>query len=394
MGAVVREYGADLSALRAADVHVAPAGGVRVRYTGDVHRADGSRRTEVLVAATGDHIPQGAAVVSGEYRDVPTEVGVWRWPQDPSLPGLSSACDPRWLATTLAGIGVTVTTMPRVAVRSYRPGQRAVLEITASAEDRLMRWFVKVVRPESVSGLQLRHELLGRALPVPPVLFATPDGVVLLPEAPGISLRQLISAGDSMPPTPEDLQALLDLLPDALMALPARPTHLQRFEQSVRVLELTTGSHYTDIADVLRSAPTYLTPSPVPVHGDFHIGQLLVTDGAVSGVIDVDTAGRGDRVDEWATMLAHLSVVGLTSPRAHRLTDVVLHHAVRHVDPTALGLHTAAAVLGLATGPFRTQRPDWRQWTDARIDVAQQWIWRMRDHSSSAPASLMSTRDR
>lgn len=130
------------------------------------------------------------------------------------------------------------------------------------------------------------------------------------------------------------------------------------------------------------------------MHGDFHIGQLLVTDGAISAVIDVDTAGPGDRVDEWATLLAHLSVIGANSPRARRYTDVVLSHAERHVDPEALWFHTAAAVLGLATGPFRTQRPDWKQWTEARIDVAQQWISRVRDHSSWAPATLMPTRDR
>lgn len=260
LGTAVSEYDARLTGLRVADVHVAPTGGVRVRFNGDVQRADGSARTEVLVAATGDHIPAGAAVVSGEYRGAPVEVGVWRWLQDPALPGLANACQPRWLATALTDLGVSVTTMPRVTVRSYRPGQRAVLEVTATVATEPCTWFVKVVKPDSVADLRLRHDMIGTVLPVPPVLAATTDGVVILPQAPGTLLRQLLSS-ESPLPAPSDLQALLDALPTALMELPARRTHLQRFEQSVRVLEITTGSPPLAVADALRSASPDLTQS-------------------------------------------------------------------------------------------------------------------------------------
>jgi hypothetical protein len=33
----------------------------------------------------------------------------------------------------------------------------------------------------------------------------------------------------------------------------------------------------------------------------------------------------------------------------------------------------AAAVLGLATGPFRVQQAGWRQHTQARLRLAEQW---------------------
>ncbi|MDQ3476793.1 MAG: phosphotransferase [Actinomycetota bacterium] len=57
----------------------------------------------------------------------------------------------------------------------------------------------------------------------------------------------------------------------------------------------------------------------VAVHGDFYEGQIFIDRGRVSGLLDVDTAGAGHQIDEWATMLAHLSVLGLLHPKARRI---------------------------------------------------------------------------
>ena len=275
-------------------------------------------------------------------------------------------------------------------MRSYRPGQRAVLE----AFDGRSRWFVKVVSPVSVADLQHRHNVLGAVLPVPPILAADADGVIVLPEAPGTLLRGLLTRDGldgTRLPAPSTLQHALDTLPAALMDLPARPTHRHRVAQSARVLQLTADINTEALVDRLHWAAT--PSATVPVHGDFHDGQLLITEGHLSALIDVDTAGSGERADEWATLLGHLSEVGLQNPRARYYGTAVLAHAERHADPQDLRARTAAVVFGLATGPFRTQRPGWRERTEARLNLAHQWLHRMRDHSSEAPATLMSTRD-
>lgn len=399
--AAVGAYAADLTALRVADAHVAPTGGVRVRYVGQVRRADGGLRTEVFVAATGDRIPAGAAVLAGEFGGVPVEVGVWRWPQDPALPGLGVATRPDGLAELLGQAGLTAPAAPRVSVRAYRPGQRAVLEVGSATDDGGPRWFVKVVRPMAVADLQIRHRLLAEALPVPPVVAGDDRGVLVLPEAPGTVLRQLIAPGGPTAeiPTPHALQEVLDALPAALTALPRRRGHLQRIADSARVLELTTGGRPElaelahSICDQLQSAATEPSGPAVAVHGDFYEAQLLVDDGRISGVIDVDSAGPGERVDEWANLLGHLSVFGLTSPRAAAYGAEVLAHARRHTDPADLCARTAAVVFGLATGPFRTQRDDWPERTTARLELAARWLSSMRTHSSSAPAALIFATD-
>lgn len=386
LDAVVAEYGARLVAVRVADVHVAPTGGVRVRYVGDLELVNGAPRREILVAATGDRIPPGAAVLSGEFDGVPVEVGVWRWPQDPALPGLTAACKPTWLAGLLDGAGIAVDGALRIVVRAYRPGQRAVLEVSDSNS----RWFVKVVSPQSVRDLVWRHELVGRALPVPPVVAADPHGVVVLPEARGTILRELLAdqwtdgAESATLPAPSVLNELLDSLPGELVDAPARPGHLDRVEQSVKVLRLTAPccppmsaellASASAVADELGAVPAVTAEPLVASHGDFHHGQLLVARGEISGVLDVDTAGPWRRADEWATLLGHLSVVGIGSRRARGYVDTVLRHADRDVDPHDLRFRCAAVVLGLATGPFRPQSPDWAHRTAERLQLARRWL--------------------
>ncbi len=56
----------------------------RARCTGRLH---GEHQ---IVACAGD-IPDGAAIVEGDG----TQIGVWKVPHDPALPGLAAALDPR-----------------------------------------------------------------------------------------------------------------------------------------------------------------------------------------------------------------------------------------------------------------------------------------------------------
>lgn len=131
----------------------------------------------------------------------------------------------------------------------------------------------------------------------------------------------------------------------------------------------------------------------MPVHGDFYEAQVLVDDGRVSGIIDVDSAGPGERVDEWANLLGHLSVFGLGNPRAAAYGAEVLAHVRSQTDAEDLAVRTAAVVFGLATGPFRTQREDWVQRTRQRLELSRRWLTSMRTHSSAAPAALIFATD-
>lgn len=372
LSAVVAQYGGTLQTPRAVNVRVQPGGGAVVEYVAQVHRDDGTQTRELLVAATGTDIPPGAAVVAGEFRGAPVHVAVWRWPQDPALPALAGATHPEHAAALLREHGLSAARQVDVTVRAYRPGRRAVLEITEAQQ----RWFIKVVRPAEVADLCTRHDLLHRQVPVPPVLAATPDGAVVLPAAPGRPLRELITAGEALP-EPTGLEAVLDALPENLMTLPRRRACLQRVPDAVAVLRDTAGDRPGVLSMLDEVAAQLDSPPPadvMPAHGDFYEAQLLAAGGEITGLLDVDTAGPGERADEWATLLGHLAVAGRADAGAHRYCTAVLAYAERRVDPVALRQRTAAVLLGLATGPFRHRAPEWPQHTAARIALARDWL--------------------
>lgn len=369
-----------LQELRPTAVHVRPSGAAAVRYAAEFRRDDGTRVPDILVATTGDEIPDGAAVVAGEHRGASVEVGIWRWLRDPALPALAVAGDGARLAEVLGAAGLTSAAVLRTRLRAYRPGQRAVLEVVEPGADPPRRWFVKVVRPAALAALRDRHGLLSPVLPVPAVLTDTPDGLVVFPQADGTPLRDLLTA-DQPVPGPAALEALLDALPAGLLGFPRRRSALERVDTFAAVLRHTVGPDDPMLAGlddvVARLSDTVAEPDEiVPVHGDFYEGQLLAVGGRVSGLLDVDTAGPGARADGWATLLAHLLTAAMANdhPPVRRYADAVREHASRCVDPAELRRRTAAGLLGLATGPFRQQRPNWAEHTAERIRLAADWL--------------------
>lgn len=202
--AVLGPLGGALRALRPAGVSLQPDGAATVQFSATVTWGDGRETREALAATTGSRIPPGAAVLEGDSGDGTVQVGLWRWPLDPALPGLAWAASASAVATgaRLRELGLGSTT-PRLRLRSYRPGRRAV--IGAQTPDGPL--FLKVVRPSAVEPLVARHGLLAGAVPVPAVLAATPDGVVVLPGLAGTPLRAVLSVAPAGRPTPRSWTA-------------------------------------------------------------------------------------------------------------------------------------------------------------------------------------------
>ncbi|EHK87754.1 phosphotransferase family protein [Saccharomonospora azurea SZMC 14600] len=355
--------------VRPTSVTVRPSGDTLVRYAVAVRRRDATIVRETLVAATGGLVPEGAAVVAGDVDGESVEVGLWRWPHDPALPALARAVDGEGVRAVLARAGVPSARSASVAVQTYRPGRRAVLAITTGSE----RLFAKVVPPGELAGLRERHELLADHLPVPRLLATTDDGLALMPALRGTSGRTALRQGQPMPDAAA-LEALLDRLPGDLVAMGKTSDHRRRARHYGAVLALTAGDdgvRATEIADRIADADAGEYPV-VAVHGDFYEHQLLLDHGTVTGLLDVDTAGPGRRIDDWANLLAHLAITD--TPHARSWADHVLHHVRERVDVAHLRPRVASAVLGLATGPFRTQRSDWRERTRRRIALAEEWL--------------------
>jgi Ser/Thr protein kinase RdoA (MazF antagonist) len=240
------------------------------------------------------------------------------------------------------------------------------------------RVFIKVVAPHKAEGLHRRHRLLATQVPVPHSLGWSRDGLIVLQALPGRTLREVLHGGRYSTPDAAQLLRLLDRLPAALADAPVRDSVVARAAHHARVLsEVLPGlaERLSRLSGLLSQQCTPTTPQPV--HGDFYESQLLLDAGRVTGLLDVDGAGAGERVDDLATLLGHLSVLARMSQRAHainRLGGRYLAAFERTVPPAELRLRVAAVVIGLATGPFRVQETDWPQKVCSRVQLAEQWL--------------------
>lgn len=370
LGAAVQSIGGRVLAWSPRQVNHHPGRTTTVQYRADVERADGSSRTETIVATTGDRIPSGAAVLENGT----TTVGVWAWPFDPSLPGLTSALDPVFAASLLDDLGVGSGAVG-LRVRAYRPGRRAVVEVTGARG----RLFLKVVRPSVVESLHETHRTLSARLPAPDSLGWTASGILVLAARPGRTLREMLRSGSAAVPAPAAVEAVLDRLPASLADGPSRRSLVSAAEHHAAVLASAVPSIRAQTEDLLgriQTAPVAEHPAAA-VHGDLYEAQLLVRDGRISGLLDVDTAGAGERIDDIANFCAHLSVLSVATdrPRAvKRYGASLLAHAERRFDRGDLRTRIAAAVLGLATGPFRVQERDHVRATQRRLDLGGEWL--------------------
>ena len=369
--AVLDPLGGRLRTLSAATVTLRPDAAATVRYTAVVDWADGRATRESLAATTGAEVPPGTAVLEGDVGGATVTVGLWRWPLDPALPGLAWAASAAAAARRLAALGIDAGA-PRLRLRAYRPGRRAVVEVDSPAG----RWFLKVVRPAAVADLVARHAALAPAVPVPPVLAATDDGVVVLPALPGTPMRAALGGDPAVLPPPAALEALLDALP--AVAPPGRrdPTDpLPRLRGHAAVLAMVCPGLAPRLDRLTAAVAAAARPQPlVPVHGDFYEAQLLVDAGAVVGLLDVDTAGPGARADDRATLLGHLllleRLVADPAPVSAYRARVQAHGG----GGADLAARVAGVLVGLATGPFRVQQAGWPEATEARVALAEEVV--------------------
>jgi Phosphotransferase enzyme family len=373
LGAAVTSAGATALSARPIQITWRPGRSLVVTY--DVQLALGKnhrRASERFVASTGTSVPEGALLLARDDQ----QVAVWQMTADPALPGLAVAMDRHRLTDLLAGLDVT-NAPAKVEIVAYRPGHRAVVEVTG----RDYRVFLKVVPPHEVPNLQERHRILSARLPVPRSHGWSADlGLVVLEALPGSTLRNALLDPRHLLQVPALLGGLLNSMPDLpdRAMVPSATSLATAYGCLVRSALPDLSERIEGLLE--RIADSHSSFPAVPVHGDLHEGQVLVKGGVITGLLDVDTAGHGFRIDDWANLIGHLVTWGASLSTAARrrvmkFTDEVLDTAVDETgDPAELRLRVAAVMLGLATGPFRAQTRTWPADTRARIGLAKDWI--------------------
>ena len=368
----------ELQRLEPAQVIYRPGSELTVRYDATVRWADGHVADEVLcVGTTRKGAPEGTVPLVAEG----LEAGLWRYPFDPALPGLEAAVTAPGVA---AVAGAIVGSRPELTMRAYRPGRRAVVHATGDQGEA----YLKVVRLKVFDAMVATHHALAAAgLPVPDVLAGDPaTGILVLRAMPGDGLRDRLRSGSRPWPDAAEVLAVLDRLAEVEPVPgmdPVSPisqgvaTHLTMLERALGV----TDPVIDELRGVLVDGWSAHFPEPVQpvslIHGDLHEAQLLVDRGAITGVLDIDGVGPGDRVDDLGRFLGHLSALALGS-RGHRsavdaYVDGLRDDFARSVDVEELDRRAASVVAGLAVGPFRVQMDGWQDETHRRLALARWW---------------------
>ena len=279
----LRHVGMNVGGLVERDVHTDPT------HPWASFEAVGS--TDVLwVAQVEGRAPEGTLPVSTEVG----EMGVWRHPNDPALPGLRVAVTPGALDSILAEIVPTVDSQV-VEMITLQPLQRATVRV-GRPDDVVYVKVVPLWRVERVADNHRRARSGGFL--APEVLHVDRAlGLIVLTALPGRTFAEHLEEG-----------------------LPA-PT-----------------------ADEIWNAIAAISDTVI-THGDLHDRQILLDDhGHITGVVDFDDAGDGELLDDLARLIAHVQMRASTHPaQGSRINEIARDLVTtfgRHVDRKSLDERT------------------------------------------------------
>jgi aminoglycoside phosphotransferase len=366
--AVAAEGGA-LVSCRTSQVQYRPESDLVVRYRCEIAR-DGTIVNDTLLAATTVGGPyHGTLPIEAMTPDGATlSVGVWRWPFDPVLTELRAMVTP---PLARERVGDLVGSDVHIDVVAYRPTERAVVRLHGDRGE----IYVKVVPPATTDSLIARHRALGNAgLPVPSVLRSGP-GWIAMEALRGTTLRDRLKAGTQRLPAPDRYRRILETL-SAVHVEDAAPVRSRIEDAPHHAAMLATvlpgaGGRLDEIVGRLSAPP--MRSAVGTVHGDLHEAQLVVDDDDVIGLLDIDDVGRGDRLDDVATLVGHLRFRAATStdPRVDDYASRVRGALSHEFDDGDVDRHVAAVLVGLATGPFRIQQEHWEATTLQVLDMIE-----------------------
>ncbi len=316
-------------------------------------------------------------------RDKPAEI--FRFPDDPSLPGLNEAADPegalRLLNRHVLAVG---SRRARVEVIRYRPGSRAVLRHSVGKT----RFYARVMRPSGAAPLLAARDPIARSSFVLPRLagYWEAGGVAWMSEIPGRNLRRQIRRGHAPDPTP-----LLDGLESLWAQSPAAPggqsfnlaAAYRRAKRAFTHKVRDDDAALRSLTDATRALDPFVESwQPTALaHNDFYDDQMLVLPDGRMALVDFEEAGPGDPMLDVGNFLAHLSWrARLGRQRENDATgsfrslfrDAALERF--QWSDRALALREAVCLFRVCTNTIRHPQADWRSRLVAGLSLVNETL--------------------
>ena len=228
---------------------------------------------------------------------------------------------------------------------------------------------------ERTRALALPHrELRAAGLPVPGVVgVAEAQGIVALAAVAGRTLRSILVDRSEPVPAAGPLVELSRRISEVPLDTPAEPRRFASAGRHVPHIVDAVPDMGVLVGEVARSADAAAGPEGT-VHGDLHDGQLLYTDGAVSGLLDVDGAGWGLVAQDAGRLIAYVDSLrereDAAADRGGRFARELFAAYRDLVGEEHLRRAVAGARLSMATGPARNPQGEWRELTRRRVREA------------------------
>jgi hypothetical protein len=388
----VTEEGGSVRAVRPIQVSYHPGDRITVTYEADIDWPEGYSSEDLVVAlARPEGPPDGSVPVERDD----TTIGVWRLPHDPRLPGLVSASDPAFVRSLLDEVGAPPGAV-ELAQRSYWPRMRAVIEVSkvASRHQLVFRpgegiapkppkqlTFLNVVRPEDCEELVRLHEQLAPRLPVPVCLHSVEElGILVLEAKPGDTLWACVQDEIEPVPGPDVLVTLLDRLAELQLDGERKDTTGEVAQRSARLLRAVLPEEAGRIDRFMERLGEDSDEALITTHGDFHEVQVLIDQGGISALLDIDDVGPGQRIDDLAMMAGRFWSFGPFEPYGREQIEGYALELLRAfgelVDPVELHRRVAGVLFARATSPFRGQDQGWPSIAKRAIGLAEDWLER------------------
>ena len=299
------------------------------------------------------------------------DISVYRYPDDPSLPGLSEAAS---VESALKLVNRHVLAVParriRVDMVRYRPGNRAVLRHRLGR----IKFYARVMRPETLDPLLKAARLTQHSGFVAPRLAGCWEegGVLWMSEIPGRNLRRYIRRGHQPPPETL-LEGIERLWSVPLQQADTRPFNLAGAYRRAKRAFIKALEDDVNGQMILDEATRSLDPfvkSWAPTHtahNDFYDDQMLILPDGRIALVDFEETGPGDPMLDIGNFLAHLRWAShFGKPRESRAKAA--YHSIFHSasldrlgwNSHDLALREAVCLFRVCTNAIRHPRPDWR----------------------------------